>query len=134
MTTGKITALTRWTFIGKVMSPLVNMLSRLVIAFLPRSKHLLFSWRQPPSAVILEPKKIQPLTASIVCPSICHEVMVLGAMILVFYLLSFRPTLPLPSLWWLREIPGQPLSSWLTASSLQFLPLIFPLCVQNFPF
>ena len=134
MTPGKITALTRWTFIGKVMSLLVNMLSRLVIAFLPRSKHLLFSWRQSPSAVILEPKKIQPLTASIVCPSICHEVMVLGAMILVFYLLSFRPTLPLPSLWWLREIPGQPLSSWLTASSLQFLPLIFPLCVQNFPF
>ena len=73
MTTGKIIALTIWTFLGKVMSLLLNMLSRLVITFLPRSKHLLISWLQSPSAVILEPKKIKSVTVSIVSPSICHE-------------------------------------------------------------
>ena len=73
MTTRKTIALTRWTFGGKVMSLLFNMLSRLVIAFLPRSKHLLISWLQSPSAVILEPQKIKSLTVSIVSPSICHE-------------------------------------------------------------
>ena len=72
MTPGKTTALTRRTFVGKVMSLLFNMLSRLVIAFLPRSKHLLISWLQSPSAVILEPKKIKSVTVSIVSPSICH--------------------------------------------------------------
>ena len=75
MTTGKTIVLTRWTFVGKVMSLLFNMLSRLVITFLPRSKHLLISWLQSPSAVILEPKKIKSVTVSIVFPSICHEVM-----------------------------------------------------------
>ena len=75
MTTRKTIALTRWTFVGKVMSLLLNMLSRLVIAFLPRSKHLLISWLQSLSAVILEPKKIKSVTDSIVSPSICHEVM-----------------------------------------------------------
>ena len=75
MTTGKIIALTRWTFVGKVMSLLFNTLSRFVIVFLPRSKHLLISWLQSPSAVILEPPKIKSLTVSIVSPSICHEVM-----------------------------------------------------------
>ena len=84
MTTGKIIALTRWTFAGKVMSLLFNMLSNLVIAFLPRSKHLLFSWLQSPSTVILEPKKIKSVTVSIVSPSICHEVMEPDSMILVF--------------------------------------------------
>ena len=84
MTTGKTIALTRRTFVGKVMSLLFNMLSRLVIAFLPRSKHLLISWLQSPSAVILEPKKIKSLTVSIVSPSICHEVTGPAAMILVF--------------------------------------------------
>ena len=79
MTTGKTTALTRWTFVGKVMSLLFNMLSRLVIAFLVRSKHLLISWLQSPFAVILEPKKIHSVTVSIVSPSICHEVMGLNA-------------------------------------------------------
>ena len=74
MTTGKTTALTRRTFVGKVMSLLFNMLSRLIIAFLPRSKCLLISWLQLPSAVILEPPKIKSLTVSIVSPSICHEV------------------------------------------------------------
>ena len=75
MTTGKTTALTRQTFAGKVMSLLFNMLSRLVITFLPRSKHLLISWLQSPSAVILEPKKMKSVTVSIVFPFICHEVM-----------------------------------------------------------
>ena len=83
-TTGKTIALTRQTFVGKVMSLLFNMLSRLVIAFLPRSKHLLISWLQSPSAVILEPKKIKSVTVSIVSPSICHEEMGPDAMILVF--------------------------------------------------
>ena len=84
MTTGKTIALTRQTFAGKVMSLLLVMLSRLVITFLPRSKHLLISWLQSPSAVILEPKIIKSFTVSIVSPSICHEVMGLDAMILVF--------------------------------------------------
>ena len=84
MTTGKTIALTRWTFVSKVMSLLFNMLSRLVIAFLPRSKHLLIPWLQSPSVVILEPRKIKSLTVSIVSPFICHEVMGLDAMILVF--------------------------------------------------
>ena len=71
----KSIVLSRWTFVGKVMSLLFNMLSRLVITFLPRSKCLLISWRQSPSAVILEPPKIKSVTVSIVSPSICHEVM-----------------------------------------------------------
>ena len=75
MTTGKTIALIRWTFVSKVMSLLFNMLSRLVIAFLPRSKHLLISWLQSPSTVILEPRKIKSATVSTVSPSICHEVM-----------------------------------------------------------
>ena len=84
MTTGKTIALTRWTFVGKVMSLLFNPLSSLVIAFLPRSKHLLTSWLQSPSAVILEPKIIKSVTVFTVSPSICHEVMGPDAMILVF--------------------------------------------------
>ena len=91
MTTGKTIALTRCTFVGKVMSLLFNMLSWLVIAFLPRSKHLLISWLQSPSAVILELKKIKSDTVSIVSPSICHEVMGPDAMILVFWMLSLKP-------------------------------------------
>ena len=84
MTTGKTIALTRRTFVGKVMSLLLNMLSRLVITFLPRSKRLLLSWLQSPSAVILETKKIKSATVSTVSPSICHEVMQPDAMIFVF--------------------------------------------------
>ena len=84
MTTAKTIALTRQTFVGKVMSLLLNMLSRLVIDFLPRSKRLLTSWLQSPSAVILEPPKIKSLTVSIISPSICYEVTGPDAMILVF--------------------------------------------------
>ena len=83
MTIGKTIALNRRTFVGKVMSLLLNMLSRLVITFLPRSKRLLIAWLQSPSAVILEPQKIKSLTLSIFSPPICHEVMRLDAMILV---------------------------------------------------
>ena len=84
MTTGKSIALTRWTFVGKVMSLLCNMLSRLVIAFLPRSKCLLISWLQSPFAVILEPKKIKSVTVLIVSPSVSHDVIGPDALILVF--------------------------------------------------
>ena len=84
MTTGKIIALTRWTFVGKVMPLLFNMLSRLVITFLPRSKRLLISRLQSPSAVIWEAPKIKSVTVSTVSPSICHEVMGPDAMIFVF--------------------------------------------------
>ena len=84
MTTGKTITLTRRTFVGKVMSLLFSMLSRLDIAFLPRSKCLLISWLQSPSAVILKPKKIKSVTVSTISPSICHEVMGLDAMVLVF--------------------------------------------------
>ena len=84
MTTGKTTALTRWTFVGKVMCLLFNMLSRLVITFLPRSKRLLISWLQSPSALILEPPKIKSATISTVSPFICHGVMGPDAMIFVF--------------------------------------------------
>ena len=85
MTTGKIIALTRRMFVGKVMSLLYNILSRLVIAFLPRNKCLLISWlQQSPSAVILEHKKLKSVTVSIILPSVCYEVIGLDTMILVF--------------------------------------------------
>ena len=83
-TTGKTIALSRWTFVGKVISLLFNMLSRLVITFLPRSKHLLISWLQSPSAVILELRKRKSAMVSTVSPSMCHEVMGLDALILDF--------------------------------------------------
>ena len=99
MITGKAIALTRQTFVDKVMSLLFNMLSRLVITFQPRNKCLLISWLQSPSTVILEPllepPKIKSLTVSIVSPSICHEVMGPNAMILVFWMLSFKPAFTL---------------------------------------
>ena len=92
MTTGKTIALTRGTFVGKVTSLFFNMLSRSVITFLPRSKRLLISWLQSPSAVILELKTIKCDTVSTVFPSTCHEVRGPDAMILVFWMLSFKPT------------------------------------------
>ena len=101
MTTGKAIALTRWTFVGKIMSLLFNMLSRLVIAFLPRSTCLLISWWQSPSAVILKPKKIKSVTVS---PSISHEMMGQDAMILVFQMLSFKPTFSLSSFTFIKKL------------------------------
>ena len=97
MTTGKTIALTRRTFVGKVMSLLFNMLSRFIIAFLPSSMGVLISWLQFPSAMILEPKKIRSVTVSIVYPSICHEVMGPDAMILVFCMLSLKLAFALSS-------------------------------------
>ena len=88
MTTGRTIALTRWTFVSQVMSLLFNMLSRLIITFLPRSKHLLVSWLQSPSALILEPPKIKSDTVSTVSPSISHEVMGPDAMIFIFWMLT----------------------------------------------
>ena len=104
MTTGKIIALTRWTFVGKKMSLLLNMLSRLVINFLPRSKGLLISWLQIPSAVILEPPKIKLATVSTVSPSIYHEVMGPDAMVFVFWMLSFKPTVSLSSFIFIKRL------------------------------
>ena len=135
MTTGKTIALIRWTFVGKVMSLFFNMLSHLVIAFLPRNKHLLVSWLQSPSAVILEPKKIKSVTISIVSPSICHEVMVLDAMISAFWMLSFRSAFSLPYFTFIKRFFSSFLLSCIRVSSaylrlLIFLPtiLIFNLC------
>ena len=91
LTTGKTVALTGQTFLGKMISLLLNMLSRLVIAFPPRSKHPLISWLQSLPTVILEPKKIKSVTVSTFSPSICHEVMGLDAMIFVFWMLNFKP-------------------------------------------
>ena len=91
MTTGKTIALTRWTFVGKVMSLLLNMLSRLVIAFLPRSNCLLILWLQSPSTVILDPKKRKSITTSTFFPIICHEVMGLDRASLIDHLLKNLP-------------------------------------------
>ena len=97
-------SLTVQTFVGNVMSLLLNMLSRFVIAFLPRSKHLLISQLQSPSAVILEAKKIKSVTVSFVSPPICHEVMGLDAMIFVFWMLSFKPTFSLSSFTFIKRL------------------------------
>ena len=97
MTTGKTIALTRWTFVGKVLSLLFNVLPRLFITFFLRSKSLLISWLQSPSAVILEPQKIKLATVSTVSPSICHEVMGPDAIIFVFWMLSLKPSFSVSS-------------------------------------
>ena len=136
MTTGKMIVLTRQTFAGKVMSLLFNMLSRLVIAFLPRSKHLLISWLQSPSAVILEPKKI--VSVSIVSPSICHEVMGPDAMISVFWMLSFKSNFSLSSFTFIKRLSSSSsLSAIRVVSSaymrfLIFLPaILIPACASS---
>ena len=103
MTTGKTIALTRWTFVGKVMSLLFNTLSRLVKTFLSKGKHLLISWLQSPSAVILEPPKIKSDTISIISTFISHEVMGPDAMVLVFWMLSFKPTFSLSSFTFIKR-------------------------------
>ena len=103
-TTGKNIALIRQNFVGKVTSLLFNILSRLVIAFLPRSKQLLISWLQSPSAVIFEPKETKSDTVYIVSPSICQEVMVPDGMIFVFWMLSFKPTFWLSSFTFIKRL------------------------------
>ena len=104
MTTGKTIALNRRTFVGKVIFLLLNMLSRLVITFLPRSKRFLISWLQSPSAVILEPRKIKSDTVSTMSPSLCYEVMGPDAMIFVFRMLSFKPTFSLSSFTFIKRL------------------------------
>ena len=104
MTTGKTTALTIWIFVGKVMSQFFNMLSRCVIALFSRSKHLLISWLQSPSTVILELKKIKPITVSIFSPSVGHEVMGPDAMIYIFWILSFKPAFSLSSFTFIKRL------------------------------
>ena len=126
MTTGKIIALTRRTFVSKVISLLFNMLSRFVIAFLPRSKHLLISWLRSPSAVILEPKKIKPVTVSTFPLSICHKVMGLDAMIFLFWMLSFKPAFTLSSFTFIKRLfSSSSLSAWRVVSSAFLRLLIF---------
>ena len=115
MTTEKAIALTIWTFVGKMMSLLFNMLSRFVISFLPRSKCLLISWLQSLSAVILEPKETKPISASFL-PSICHEVMGPDAVILVF-ILSFKPAFSLFSFTLKRLFSSSSLSAIRVVSS-----------------
>ena len=127
MTTGKTIAFTRQTFVGKVMSLLFNMLSRLVIIFLPRSKRLLISWLQSPSAVILEPPKIKFATVS---PSICHEVMEPDAMIFVFWMLSFNPTFSCSSFTFIKRLfSSSSLSAIRVVSSAYLRLLIFLLAI-----
>ena len=127
MTTGKTITLTRQTFVGKVMSLLFNMLSRLVITFLPRSKHLLISWLQSPSAVIFGPPKIKSLTVPTVSPSICYEVMGPDAMILVFWMLKFKPTVSLSS--FIKRIFSSSFSAIRVVSSTYLRLLIFLLAI-----
>ena len=103
-TVGKTIALTIWTFVSEVMSLFFNMRPRFVIAFLPRSKHLLISWLQSFYAVILESKKIKPITFSTFSPSICHDVMGSDAMIFTFWMLSFKPAFSLFSFTFIRRL------------------------------
>ena len=125
MTTGKTKALTRQIFVGKVMSLFFNFLTRLILAFLSRSKRLLISWLQSPSVVILQPKKIKSLTFSILSPSISHEVMGPDAMILAFSMLSFKPTFPLSSFTFKRFFSSSSLSAVRVVSSAYLRLLIF---------
>ena len=104
MITGKIIALTIWTFVGKVMSLLFDMLSMFLRAFLPRSKHLLILWLQSPSTEILEPKKIKSVTIFTFPPSICHEVMEPDAMIFAFWMLNFKPAFSLTSFTFIKRL------------------------------
>ena len=130
MTTGKTIAMTIWNFVNKVMSLLFNMLSRLIIAFLPWSKHLLITWLQSPSAVILKPKEIKPVTVSLFSPSICHEVMELDAMIFVFWMLSFKPAFSLSSFTFIkRPFSSSLLSAIRVVSSAYLRLLIFLLAI-----
>ena len=124
ITTGNTIALPIQIFAGQVMSLLFNTLSRLVIGFLPRSKCLLISWLQSPSAVILEPKKIKSVTVSIVSPSIWHEVMKPDAMVLVLWMLSFKPTFSLSSYIFIKRLFSSSLLSAIRVVSSAYLRLL----------
>ena len=130
MTTGKTIALTRWTFVGKLVSLLYNTLARFVTAFLPRSKHLSISWLQLLSAVILRPPQIKNLTVSIISPSICHKVMGPDAIILVFWMLSFKPTFSLSFFTFIKRLfSSSSLSAIRVVSSAYLRLLIFLLVI-----
>ena len=133
MTTVKTIAWTRWTFVGKLMSLLFNMLSRLVTAFPPGSKCLLISWLQSPSAMILDPRKIKSLTISIVSPSIWHKVMELDAMILAFCMLSFKQTFLFYSFTFNKWIISSSLLSAITVVSSAYLRLLIFLLTMLLP-
>ena len=132
-------ALTSWTFIAKVMSLLFNMLYRLVITFLPRSKCLLISWHQSSSAVILEPPRIKSVTGPIVSSSICHALLRPDAMILFFWMLSFTPTFSLFSFTFTQRLFSSALSAMRVVSSaylrlLIILPaILIPACASSSP-
>ena len=137
MMTGKNIALTRQTFVGKAMSLFLKMLSRLFIVFLPRSKHLLISWLQSPSAVILEPRKIKSASVS---PSICHEMMGPDAMILVFWMWSFKPMFSLSYFTFIKRLfsssslsPIRVVSSEYLRFLLFLLAILIPACVSSSP-
>ena len=131
----KTIGLTRWTFASKVMFLIFNMLSRFIIAFLPRSKRLLISWLQSPSAVILEPQKIKSATFPTVSPSICHEVMGLDDMIFIFWMLNFKPAFSLSSFTFIKRLfsysslSGNKVVSSVYLKLLIFLPaILIPAC------
>ena len=125
MTTGKTMALTKWTFVGKVMSLFFNILSRLIITFLSRSKRLLMSWLQSPSAVILMPSpKIKSLPISIASPPICLEVMGLETMMVGFWMLSFKPTFSLSSFTFIRRLFSSSLLSAIRVVLSAYLRLL----------
>ena len=127
-------SLTVWTFVSKVMSLFFNMLSTFIIAFLPRSKRLLISWLQSPSVVTLEPKKIKSVTVSIVSPSIYHEVMGPDAMILVFWMLSFKPAFSPSSFTFIKSLFSSSLLSAIRVVLPAYLRLlIFQVCVKFHP-
>ena len=133
LTIGKTRALSRRTFVGKVMSLLFNKIYRLVITFLPRSKCLLISWLQSPSAVILEPSKIKSLTVSIVSPSICREVMRPDAMILVFRMWNFKPTFSLSCFTFIKRLFSSSLFSAIRMVSSAYLRLLIFLLAALIP-
>ena len=124
MTTRKTIALTIQTFVGQVISLLFNILSRFAIVLLPRNKHLLISWIQWLYTVILEPRKIKSVTVSIVSPSICLEVMGLDAMILVFWMLSFKPAFSLSSFTFIKRFFSSCLLSAIRVASSVYLRLL----------
>ena len=140
MTYGKTITLTRWIFVGKVMSLLFNMLSRLIITFLPRSKCLLISWLHSPSAVILEPPKIKSVIVSIISPYICHKAMGQNVVVLVFWMLSFKQTFSFSSFTLIKRIFSSSLLSAIGVVSsaylklLLFLPaILIPPCASSSP-
>ena len=135
MTTGKTIALTIWTFVSKMKSLLFNTLYRFVIVYLPRSKHLLISWLQSLSTVILEPEKIRSVTVSIVSPSICQEVMGSNVTILVFWMLSFKPAFSHSSFTFIKKLFGSSLFSAIRWYHLHIWGLLgsSPSRIQGYP-